>query len=348
MNCDKVKGIIIGHALGDALGAPVEFYPYAHFTGRLDTPIIRYTRAYGKQVSDIGQVSDDTEMAIVLLKTIMNGYTKEKAVENYMRWANNNYDNCKGKSPFMGKNTRNLFVAPKSTYALYKKRFCKYYPDNITMEKSQSNGALMRAYVHIFTQNDNIILEDVFITNPSKLVHNCVYVYIMAIRMAIMDTPKTIIKDNIRKMIEFEELSVAYEQACSNKFRNVTCNRGHILNAFYCAFWGLFNFENYKDAIDSIICLGPVDGEPAKICIKGSWKKSEISVGDTDTNAAIAGALLGAYYGYDKINEDEVTKNNINVLLNCDSSRGDIIRPKVYKMEKEWIECVIKKYCVKK
>ena len=92
MTKDKNKrmGIIIGHALGDSLGAPVEFYPYAHYTGLLDSPIVRYTRAYGKQVSAIGQVSDDTEMALVLLDTINNGYTKEKAIINYMLWANNN------------------------------------------------------------------------------------------------------------------------------------------------------------------------------------------------------------------------------------------------------------------
>ena len=154
MNRDKIYGIILGHALGDALGSPVEFYPYAHYTGILDTPIIKYNRYYGKQVSDIGQISDDTELAITLIKTIMNGYTKEKAVINYMLWANNNYEKCKGKAPFMGNNTRNLFVAPKTNYKLYENRFNKYYNDPIIMEKSQSNGALMRAYGHIFSEED--------------------------------------------------------------------------------------------------------------------------------------------------------------------------------------------------
>ena len=129
---DKRFGAIIGHALGDALGAPVEFYPYAHYTGVLDTPIVRYTRAYGKQISSVGQITDDAEMALVLMETLNSGYTKEKAVVNYMLWANNNYDGCKGNMPFMGKNTRNLLIAPKPTYKLYNNRFNKYYPDEIT------------------------------------------------------------------------------------------------------------------------------------------------------------------------------------------------------------------------
>ena len=332
MNKDKVLGAIIGHALGDALGSPVEFYPYSHYTGKLDSPIIRYNRCYGKQISAIGQVSDDTEMAIVLIQTIKSGYTKEKAVENYMKWANNKFENCKGNSPFMGKNTRRLFVAPKSKYSLYKNRFDKYYTDDITKEQSQSNGALMRSYAHIFTENNEFLKEDVFITNPSELVYNAVYTYVEAIKMAIKNYSKNTIKETIESKILHEEILFAFKQAANNEFRNVTINKGHVLNAYYCAFWGLFQFDNYKDAIDSIICLGNEKDKPSKISLKGKWKKSDIIVGDTDTNAAIAGALLGAYYGYYDISNDNITKYNIDILLKCDSCSGDIIRPNCYNI----------------
>lgn len=329
---NKINGIIYGHALGDALGAPVEFFPFAHYTGILDSPITRYTRAYGKQVSAIGQITDDTELALILLNTIKDGYTEEKAVVNYMLWANNNFENCKGNSPFMGKNTRNLFIAPKPTYKLYCNRFKKYYPDDIIKENSQSNGALMRSYPLAFVEDDELIKTDVYITNPSKLVYNAVYTYITAIRMAMKDKSKKIIQKTIREMIEFDELLTAFDQAVNNSFRDVTVNRGHILHAYYCAFWGLFQFNNYKDAIDAIICLGPEEGQKAKIGIKGKWKKTEIIVGDTDTNASIAGALLGAFYGYEKITENEITKENMNIMMNCDSIKGDIVRPPIYKL----------------
>lgn len=333
MDNNKIKAIILGHALGDALGAPVEFFPYAHYTGILYAPITRNTRAYGKQVSAIGQITDDTEMALILLKTIKDGYTEEKAVENYMLWANNNFENCKGNSPFMGKNTRNLFIAPKPTFKLYLNRFKKYFPDDITKENAQSNGALMRAYPLAFTEDIDIIRKDVYITNPSELVYNAVFIYIMAIRLASKNKSKKVIQKKIKELITFQELSEAYEQACSNKFRNVTVNRGHIVHAIYCAFFGLFQFDNYKDAIDAIICLGPEENVPAKIFFEGKWKKSEVLLGDTDTNAAITGALLGAYYGYDKMIENDITKQNIEIMLNSDSTKGDIVRPPDYKLE---------------
>ena len=329
---DKRNGAIIGHALGDALGAPVEFYPYAHYTGVLNTPIVRYSRAYGKQVSAVGQITDDAEMALVLMDTINSGYTKEKAVVNYMLWANNNYEGCKGNMPFMGKNTRNLFIAPKPTYKLYQNRFKKLYPDEFTKENSQSNGALMRAYPLAFVDDWDIVGTDVVVTNPSELVQRAVFAYIMAVKMALSGDSKEEIKKAVQEMPLDPPILQAFQQACNDEFRDVTHCRGHVSHAFYCAFWGLFHFDDYKTAIDAIISLSPVHGVPAKICEPGKWKKSEVRIGDTDTNAAIAGALLGAFYGLGGISSDPVTNSNIQVLLECDSRDGDIIRPQKYSM----------------
>ena len=62
-------------------------------------------------------------------------------------------------------------------------------------------------------------------------------------------------------------------------------------------------------------------------------EKNDIRVGDTDTNAAIAGALLGAFYGFEEISSNSITYNNINILLNCDSKTGDIVRPDIYNIK---------------
>lgn len=114
MDKDKIYGVILGHALGDALGSPVELFPFTHYSDNLNTPITKYNRTYGKQISVLGQVSDDTELAIVLTKTIISGYTKEKAVINYMLWANNNnFENCKGNASFYWKKYNKFIYCPK-------------------------------------------------------------------------------------------------------------------------------------------------------------------------------------------------------------------------------------------
>ena len=150
--------------------------------------------------------------------------------------------------------------------------------------------------------------------------------------MALNGNSKEEIKDVIRNIHMNKSLSIAFEQACNNEFRDVTVCRGHVVHAFYCAFWGLFQFDDYKSAIDAIISLSPEEGVPAKICEPGNWKKKEVRVGDTDTNAAITGALLGAFYGLGEIRSDPVTNTNVEILMKCDSRKGDIVRPQKYSM----------------
>lgn len=332
---DKIKGMILGHALGDVLGGPVEFPPFPHYNGNVQNPIQRYTRNYGIQKSSVGQITDDTEMTIALIQAIGKGYTKENAILEYMNWANNKYDlSIPGNSPFMGENTRKLFIIGKKSkpsMKLYNSRFQKRFINDKEKENAKSNGALMRAYPLVFCTCKEII-EDVFITNPSKFVLHIVELYILAIRLALQGENKEKIKKLVYRKIKYDDIKIAFENACTNTFRNVTIKRGYILHAFYCAFWGLFNFNDYKTAIDAIITLGHTEGEKAKIAIPGKWKKNEIILGDTDTNAAITGALLGAYYGLKSMCSDEITKNNIDTMLDCDPNKGDIKRPTRYIM----------------
>jgi ADP-ribosyl-[dinitrogen reductase] hydrolase len=334
---DKISGTIVGHSLGDALGSPHEFYPHGFYTGKLESPIIKYSRCYGKQISSIGQISDDTEMAIILLRLLGNGvYTKEKAVIEYMTWANNRFDKLKGNMPFMGANTRALFIIganSKPSMKLYDNRFKKQFPNSLSMENAQSNGSLMRAYPLAFINDKKILKIDSEITNPSKLVINAIEIYILSINLALKGASKQQIKKEIKSEIKNEILMIAYKQACENKFRNVTINRGHIVHAIYCTFWSLFNFDDYKSGIDAIICLGPSKNEKGKICVKGNWKKSEVILGDTDTNAAIAGALLGAFYGLEHILKS--SSDNVKIMTECNTKKGDIKRPEIYEMNKK-------------
>jgi ADP-ribosylglycohydrolase len=262
MNKDKIRGMILGHALGDG---PVEFPPFPQYTGVLNTPIKRYSRFHGHQQSSVGQITDDTEMAIAVLNTLEIGYSKENAIHEYMNWANN--QNLKGNAPFMGDNTRKLFIIggkSKPSVNIYNSRFEKQFPTSAKKENAKSNGAMMRAYPLVFSEKESI-KQDVFLTNPSDFVYNIVEIYTTALRLAIDGKCKEIIKSRVRKLIRHDEITAAYNQACDNKFRDVTKQRGFVLHAFYCTFWALFNFDDYKTAIDSIITLGPNEDEKAKI-----------------------------------------------------------------------------------
>ena len=67
--------------------------------------------------------------------------------------------------------------------------------------------------------------------------------------------------------------------------------KGWVITAFYCALYSIYNIEDVDVAFSFFIT-----------------KK-----GDTDTNAAILGALYGAKLGYIKLYE--LCKDNIDILL---------------------------------
>jgi hypothetical protein len=86
----------------------------------------------------------------------------------------------------------------------------------------------------------------------------------------------------------------------------VTC--GWFGHALCCSYYALKNFNSFEDAIRYVISLG----------------------GDTDTNACIAGALLGAFHGIKSMEKLDVFNDNLDIILNCDTSSGSYERPPEY------------------
>ena len=328
---DKIAGTILGHALGDALGAPAIFYPHSHYTGKLETPFVIDNTDGENKTSSVGQVTDNSEMATVLLETIIDGYTTNKAIINYMTWAIND-----PKPAFIKERSEKLFVATKPKIKSYTKRSEK------NKEDSESNDALMRAYAMAFFQNDETIIKDVYITNPSTISYEAVFLYIEAIKMALKGQSKNEIKETIKNIIKNKILAEVYSDACNNKFRDVTHNKSHLTHGFYCAFWGLFNYNDYKTAIDAIICLSPSENTAAEICKPGKkLNKNKVEIGDINTNAAIAGGLLGAFYGLKKLQHDPTTKKNLQILLNSDPNSRDFPRSKNLILNEEKVNLLV-------
>lgn len=72
----------------------------------------------------------------------------------------------------------------------------------------------------------------------------------------------------------------------------------------------LTSFKNYSDAMRWVITSQP-----------GS---------DTDTNACIAGALIGAMLGFETIQTETQTARNIQILLEVNTNEGPTPRPLEY------------------
>lgn len=337
---DKIRGMIFGGAMGDALGLPHEFRK------RKYTGLFLTTSNYNKwnrktRTTEAGQFSDDTEMAICIFNHVFENnlkYQREKCVLEYMRWANGDKKRGEANCTFMGRNTRALFGGVK-TYKGYVKHYQERFSNEKVMEDAQSNGCLMRCYPFaIFKcllgdKVDEWIKDDCYATNPSSVSLDCVKAYISCLVLALQSASLSQIKQILKpySVIETKERSsqkssivdgvledkktdsnaiVDNQPVCYQHITEGECdiktNKGWIKNAMYCVYLAV-ECGSYQEAMDKIIKLG----------------------GDTDTNACIAGSLLGAIYGLSGILQDEKTKQNYETFINR-QELGDYVRPKRY------------------
>lgn len=197
---------------------------------------------------------------------------------------------------FIGRNTRELFKGIK-TYRGYQIRYQKKFGSSNEREASQSNGALMRCYpiaIYGLTHDDflKVAETDCRLTNPSSVAIATEQRYLTSLVKALKGGDKS-------------EIVGDYDLT---QVPDVRINKGLCTHALYCSYYGLTQYDNYHDAIKNIIMLG----------------------GDTDTNAEIAGGLLGAYYGIEDMNQNCEFTNNLAMVMQREIQAGDYPRPPEY------------------
>lgn len=308
MDLSKIGGMLAGCFLGDALGAPHEFLvnkdiPY---TGKLEHSAFLISRFHGKKELSIGQVTDDSEMTLALLRQMIvdNGYIKNNVILAYLKWANSG-------GWMIGNNTRSLLRGVK-TIKGYEKRIAKINQLPIG-EISQSNGFMMRASPLALLSDDQwerVVQDDVNITNPHPVCIDCNLIYVGLLRMALGNHDRQSMFQLSYKNIRTPEVKYVFDQVIRQEHRDITDKKGWCLHALWCTLVCLRYFDNYQDGINWVIR----------------------QKGDTDTNACIAGGLLGALCGYNKMIENPLTNYNISVLLSfkSDDTNNPTKRPKEY------------------
>ena len=330
---NKILGMLIGAGLGDALGVPHEFPRMAKFpyTGKLEhslplkqpfQPIIKI---------GVGMISDDTAMMLTLARSIVEkgGYDTNHVLSGYIKWANSG-------NPMMGKNTRELFKCSAKGVVIknetYVKRFIKlnqcdpFQPYQVYQSQSetkQSNGSLMRSMplACIGKELDmEAIGQDVWLSNPSRINYWVEYIYLMAVKMALKGYSVEAIWSHLITIQQDAppQVKQVFTNIISNQEMAIEFNsegvkvKGWSVTAFYTTILALYHRLNnpklnYQDLIGMVISLG----------------------GDTDTNGCIAGGLIGALDGYELLESNKITSDNIKIMLSADlNGTSDLqIRP---------------------
>ncbi|MFA5625665.1 MAG: ADP-ribosylglycohydrolase family protein [Bradymonadales bacterium] len=259
----RAQGCFLGQLCGDALGSLVEFQS-AEAIRRAYPHGVRDMADGGPWNSFAGQITDDSEMAIALARSIVQHkqYEPQAVFEAYQLWRASDPPDC-GKT------------------------ICAALHGKQTPE-SQANGAMMRVSpLGIFgakfpLQNVKEWAEqDAALTHIHPICRQANALYTMAIADAIATGCSA--ADLYQKILDWAQeidalpsLQACIAQAASAPPADYLTHQGWVLLAFQNALYQMLHSPTLEAAIIDSIMRG----------------------GDTDTNAAICGALLGAIHGH--------------------------------------------------
>lgn len=274
------QGCLAGLCVGDALGSQLEFmHPLA--IDLLDDKEIAMMVGSHIFHSKPGQITDDGEMAMCLVNSLLDNnavYSISRTKKYYVEWAHS--------SPIdMGITTRNALFYNKLDI------------------KSESNGALMRiaplAIANYNKQYKHIIndaVADASITHNNMRVLECNAIFSLAIISALNNNSRTgeELVHRVKLMTEMSRFKSDWLEESVNKPEDYFTHMGHVKIAFQNAFYHLRNQTPFKKAIIDTIRCG----------------------GDTDTNASICGALMGAFWGI-----EEIPSNWLKTVIECKPDR---------------------------
>ena len=268
---DRAKGGLFGQVIGDNLGALVEFQE-EHDIARFYPDGVTNLSDGGNWDLLAGQATDDSELALTLARTLLEtgSYDREAVAKAYGEWY--------ASGPFdVGTTTGRALSAAAAAGTGSKAEAASSHADAM----SQSNGSLMRVSpIGIWARQpevaDRFGREDSRLSHPNEVCVDACGVYAAAITEGIRcgnrDTMFQIARDYART----EEVAAVLALAGQGQEpEDYWSDMGWVLIALQNAFCRLRRGEHVEAALVATVGKG----------------------GDTDTNGAIAGALLGAADG---------------------------------------------------
>jgi len=287
----KIKSGILGLAIGDAVGVPVEFKDRSYLKA---SPVCNMT-GYGTYGLPAGSWSDDTSMTLALLDTLKPGFEYSQVMDAFKAWM------VEGEyTPW-----DEMFDIGHTT-SIAINRYIQGTPPlecGLNDVSSNGNGSLMRilpAAFYIKSQGYNSPFDKdglvELVNNLSALTHAhdrskiACNIYISC-AMALIDNPSMDgLKTGLSKawayynshptyIQEFTNYKRIYNEGFKNLEEDEIKSSGYVVDTLEAALWCLMNTSSYKECILKAVNLGS----------------------DTDTVAAVAGGLAGLLYGLEGI-----------------------------------------------
>ena len=272
----RKRGSFWGLATGDALGAPLEFYP------RDAVPKVVDMIAGGKFKLPAGTWTDDTSMALCLGHSLIYAPNLDSTdvLNRFWDWASNHEYCSQDKAFGFGQNTLRTLMKFYRTGQL---------KADSTGKRSDGNGSLMRLSPVAIAHHDNIketrriARRQSFTTHASEKAADCCELLGMLLchifgGYSLPDSLLLIQEQNVVPSWDAEVQDIA-NQTWIEKNRDEISSRGYVVHTLEAALWCVHHTDSFEDALILAVNLGD----------------------DADTVGAVTGQIAGALYGIDAI-----------------------------------------------
>lgn len=271
----RAQGCLLGQVAGDSLGSLVEFRSAVEIAATYPGGV-RNLADGGTWNTHAGQPTDDSELALLLGRCLVRGFDRRAIEKAYRDWL--------GSYPFDVGNTTRQGIMGVRDFA------------------SQANGGLMRVaplgiYGHALETHElaELARSECELTHPHAICRDASAAFTIAVAHAIRGHagPQEMHGAALswcRDAGAAVEVVRTIEAAAAEPPADYQRQQGWVLIALQNAFFQLLHAKSLEEGVISTVMAG----------------------GDTDTNAAIAGALLGAAHG-----RDAVPLRWRNAVLSC-------------------------------
>ncbi len=290
---EKIKSVLFGVAIGDAVGVPFEFKSRSTLKAN---PVIDMI-GYGTYNLPPGTFSDDSSLTFCLAEAITEGFDVNNIGLNFIKWRYQNYWTARGK----------VFDVGNATHSAIDRIVNGTAPELAggTEANSNGNGSLMRILPLVFYMLDKNSMERFEITKMvSSITHRHIrsviacYYYLEFARQLVDEKDKFEIYFDLKREIPeiLKQLGISaseidhFNRLLKSNIQELPeeqiFSSGYVVHSLEASIWCLLTTETYKEAILKAVNLGE----------------------DTDTTAAITGGLAGLLYGFDNIPKKWVNK----------------------------------------
>jgi len=279
---ERYRGSLLGLAAGDALGAPVEFYPPGSFD-----PIFDMVGG-GHFGLKPGQWTDDTSMALCLAESLIEkkGFDPLDQMKRYLRWYEEGYLSSTGTAFDIGGTVARALEKFKPTEEPY----C-----GPTEPDTAGNGCIMRlAPVPLFYAASPLEAIEKS-ADSSRTTHGaltavdaCRYLGALIVGAVNGASKEDLLSDHFCPASGYWEgkpLVAEIEEVASGSFKYKSPPRirgtGYVVRSLEAALWAFYHGSSFKEGCLLAVNLGD----------------------DADTTGAVYGQLAGAFYGEKEIPE---------------------------------------------